>query len=166
LCENCNFWMHWFCKVRIKLVQNMAQESILWNWTSVTKHALWNNFIKVLYRGSVTRFSTLGFFHQNICPGPLIKGIKPFRIGINSNSQRYSNFLKCMRCHGYRMHDACGVKDIACTKKNLRTTSKSENHMQNSNDMQKNDTACHWHRMQNMTPHARLTNDSNGPGSL
>jgi hypothetical protein len=25
---------------------------------------------------------------------------------------------------------------------------------------------CHWHRMQNETPHARSTNDSFGPGSL
>jgi hypothetical protein len=25
---------------------------------------------------------------------------------------------------------------------------------------------CHWHRIKNMTPHARLTNDSNGPGSF
>jgi hypothetical protein len=39
-------------------------------------------------------------------------------------------------------------------QKNFRTTSKSENHKQNSDGMQ------------NMTPHARSMNDSNGPGSL
>jgi hypothetical protein len=56
--------------------------------------------------------------------------------------------------------------------KNFRTTSKSENHMQNSVGMQKiknacgvNDSACTVHAVP-LTPHARSTNDSNGPGSL
>jgi hypothetical protein len=41
-------------------------------------------------------------------------------------------------------------------------TSKSENHMQNSDGMQKK---LKMHAV-SMTPHARSTNDSNGPGSL
>jgi hypothetical protein len=62
---------------------------------------------------------------------------------------------------------------------NFQTASKSENHMQNRDGMQKKFKMhavsmtprarciwCHRHRMQNMTPHARSTNDSNGPGSL
>jgi hypothetical protein len=44
----------------------------------------------------------------------------------------------------------------------FRTTSRSENHMQNSDGMQKKLKmhAVSW------TPHAQSTNDSNGPGSL
>jgi hypothetical protein len=59
------------------------------------------------------------------------------------------------------MHDACGVIDTACmvhavsltphAQKIFRTTSKSENHMQNSHGMQKN---LKMHAV-SMTPHAR-----------
>jgi hypothetical protein len=35
---------------------------------------------------------------------------------INSNSRSYLNVLKCMRsCHRYRMNDAWGIIDTACT---------------------------------------------------
>jgi hypothetical protein len=94
-------------------------------------------------------FSTLGFFHQNILPGPLIKGIKPFRIKI-----RIREDIQILQ-------NACGVIDTACTQ-NFLTTSKSENHMQNSYGMQKkmknacgvNGTACTVHGV-SMTSHAR-----------
>jgi hypothetical protein len=51
------------------------------------------------------------------------------------------------------MHSACGINDTAWTKK-FRTTSKSENLMQNSDGMQK--------KIKN----AQSMNDSNGLGSL
>jgi hypothetical protein len=68
-------------------------------------------------------------------------------------------------------------------QKHFLTTSKSENHMQNSDGMQSKlkmhevsmkphadacgviDTACTMHAM-SMTTHARSTSDSNSPGSL
>jgi hypothetical protein len=48
------------------------------------------------------RFSTLGFFHQNIRPGLLIKGLKPFRI-LSQIREDIQIFL-----------NACGVIDTAC----------------------------------------------------
>jgi hypothetical protein len=57
-------------------------------------------------------------------------------------------------------------------QQNFRTTSKSENRVQNGDAMKKIknacgviDTACTVHVV-SLTPHARSTNDSNGPGSL
>jgi hypothetical protein len=47
-------------------------------------------------------------------------------------------------------------------QKFVRRTSKSENHVQNSDGMQ---TKLKLHAV-SMTPHARSTNDLNGPGSL
>jgi hypothetical protein len=50
-----------------------------------------------------------------------------------------------MRCHWHRMHGACGIIDTGCmvhavslthAQYNFRTTSKSENHMQNGYAMQ------------------------------
>jgi hypothetical protein len=55
-------------------------------------------------RGSVTRCSTLGFFHKNIRPGLLIKGVRSFCISIRIREE-IRNFLF-----------ACGVNDTACTK--------------------------------------------------
>jgi hypothetical protein len=67
---------------------------------------------------------------------------------------------------------SCGIIDTACTEhavsliphaqKIFRTTSKSENHMQNSDGVHKK---LKMHGV-SMTLHARSTNDSNGPGSL
>jgi hypothetical protein len=62
------------------------------------------------------------FFHQSIHPGPLIKGLKPFQIYIRIHED----------IHIFK--NACGVIKTACTK-NFRTTSQSENHMQNSDGM-------------------------------
>jgi hypothetical protein len=49
------------------------------------------------------------------------------------------------------MDGACGIIDTACTKKNLLTASKSENHMQNSDVIQKK---LKRHAV-SMTPHAK-----------
>jgi hypothetical protein len=41
---------------------------------------LWLRLLRCDKRDSVTRFSTLSFFHQTILPTALIHGLKPLRI--------------------------------------------------------------------------------------
>jgi hypothetical protein len=53
----------------------------------------WGEFFcckNFIFKGTVTRFSTLGFFHQTI----LIHGLKPFRIWICIRRENQNNFLQ------------------------------------------------------------------------
>jgi hypothetical protein len=103
------------------------------------------------FKGTVLRPS--GFFIKTSVQGPLLRA-KTFS-NINSNSRRNSIFLKCMRCHWHRMHDACGVIGTVCTVKFSNNFERWKSYSkQNGDTMQKNSK---MHAV-SMTPHAKYDN--------
>jgi hypothetical protein len=95
---------------------------------------------------------------------------------------------RCMRCHWHRMHSSCGVIDTACSIKFSNTFEKWKSYAKRRGYAKKlkldavlmtphalhagsmtphvRCMRCHWQHMQNMTPQARSTNHSNGPGAF
>jgi hypothetical protein len=58
-----------------------------------------------LERDSVTRFLTLGFFHQSIPPKALIHGLKPFCIWLRFRRENQDNRLQSLDPIGF-----CGLE--------------------------------------------------------